>query len=166
MQVGGRWFCIHGGLSPLAPRLTDIAVGERCTEIGHSGLLSDLMWSDPEPGLKDWAISARGAGHYFGESQAEKFCRDNDLTGTHSLPLTAGIIRSHQLEPEGHREVFAGRLWSVWSAPNYCYRCGNKAAFYTLEPSSLSPQATTFLASERSPSSHEWPPARVPEYFL
>jgi serine/threonine-protein phosphatase PP1 catalytic subunit len=40
---------------------------ERPHEIGAEGLLTDLVWSDPDPNpTVDWGINERGAGFTFG----------------------------------------------------------------------------------------------------
>jgi serine/threonine-protein phosphatase 6 catalytic subunit len=56
----------------------------------------------------------------FGSRVTNDFCVINDLTL---------IARAHQLVQEGYQFWFKGRnLVTVWSAPNYCYRCNNLAS--------------------------------------
>ena len=109
---------MHGGLSPVINSLDQIQKINRNQEIPCSGSFCDLVWSDPEH-VDEWTVSPRGAGYLFGETHTKQFMIINDL----SL-----ICRAHQLVQEGFKYMFDDKLVTIWSAPNYCYRCGNVAS--------------------------------------
>lgn len=111
--------CVHGGLSPDIRTLDQIRAIDRNQEIPHEGAFCDLVWSDPEDIAGAWQMSPRGAGYLFGKRVTDDFHHVN------SLQL---IARAHQLVMEGRKYHFDKSLVTVWSAPNYCYRCGNVAA--------------------------------------
>ena len=117
--IDGKIFCIHGGLSPDIKSLDDIRLIDRTMEIPHEGPFCDLMWSDPED-IETFAVSPRGAGWLFGQRVTSEFNYINDLDL---------IARAHQLVMQGFKYWFEdNNLVTIWSAPNYCYRCGNVAA--------------------------------------
>jgi len=164
--VDNSIFCVHGGLSPDIKLLDQIRTIDRVQEIPHEGAFGDLVWSDPED-IETWAVSPRGAGWLFGERPSRHFNRLNGLDL---------IARAHQLVQEGYKYMFldskqgedkdgeqVGSLVTVWSAPNYCYRCGNVASILDVDEQ----QRREFRIFREVPASAAaMPPRHLVPYFL
>lgn len=84
-----------------------------CMQVPHEGPMCDLLWSDPDD-RSGWGISPRGAGYTFGQDISESF------THTNQLKL---IARAHQLVMDGYNWSHNQKVVTIFSAPNYCYRC-------------------------------------------
>lgn len=152
--IDGKVFAVHGGLSPSINSLDQIRLIDRKREVPHDGPMCDLLWSDPEE-VNGWGLSPRGAGFLFGQNIVDRFLHENELTM---------IARAHQLVMEGYKLMFDDKLVTVWSAPNYCYRCGNVASVMKLNEQ-LEKEFVLFNAAPQDSSSI---PAKKPppEYFL
>ncbi len=121
--VSERILCMHGGLSP---DLTDIDCLKkivRPTEVPDKGLLCDLLWSDPERGVEDWAPNQRGISVLFNEKIIKKTIEDLDIDL---------ICRAHQVVENGYEFFAQRRLITVFSAPNYCGEFDNAGGFMTV----------------------------------
>ena len=151
--VDSQIFCVHGGLSPSIDVLDQIRQLPR-EEVPHEGAMCDLLWSDPEE-IESWGLSPRGAGYLFGGDVCSTFCRTNDIDL---------ICRAHQLVMEGYKMMFNEQLVTVWSAPNYCYRCGNVAAILELDEH----MAKSFKVFDAAPQEARGQPAKtaVSAYFM
>lgn len=150
-------FCLHGGLSPSIDNLNNIMDQDRVQEVPHEGPMCDLLWSDPDDRC-GWGISPRGAGYTFGQDISEQFNHNNGLTL---------IARAHQLVMEGYNWCHEKNVVTIFSAPNYCYRCGNQAAIMEIDEH----LEYTFLQFDPAPRTREEiePPnsgRNLPDYFL
>jgi len=146
-------FCLHGGLSPSLDSLDQINALDRLQEVPHEGPMCDLLWSDPDDRC-GWGISPRGAGYTFGQDLSETFNHTNGLTL---------ICRAHQLVLEGYNWAHDKHVATIFSAPNYCYRCGNQAAIMEMDEH----LEYTFLQFDPAPRTQETQiQQRVPDYFL
>ncbi|PRT52960.1 Putative serine/threonine-protein phosphatase C22H10.04 [Wickerhamiella sorbophila] len=122
--VDNQIFCVHGGLSPSIQSIDQIKVIDRFKEIPHEGPMADLVWSDPDETRAQFSISPRGAGYMFGKDIVKVFLERNGFDH---------ILRAHQLCQSGFEILFDDQLSTVWSAPNYCYRCGNMASICEIQ---------------------------------
>ncbi|KAI8613716.1 Metallo-dependent phosphatase-like protein [Chytriomyces sp. MP71] len=121
--VDEKIFCMHGGLSPDLQSMEQVRRIMRPSDVPDTGILCDLLWSDPSSEVTGWGESDRGVGFLFGADVVEKFLEKHDLDL---------ICRAHQVVQDGY-EFFAKRqLVTVFSAPNYCGEFDNAAAIMTV----------------------------------
>lgn len=104
-------FIVHGGLAADDDvTLADVRAISRQRQPPDSGLMCDLLWSDPQP-EPGRAPSKRGVGLSFGPDVTKRFLEKNDLDL---------VIRSHEVRDNGYEVEHDGQLITVFSAPNYC----------------------------------------------
>jgi len=70
---------MHGGISPALNDLNDIKKILRPTDVPESGLLTDLLWSDPKPSTKEWEPSDRGVSYHFNAKSVNEFLEKHNL---------------------------------------------------------------------------------------
>jgi serine/threonine-protein phosphatase PP1 catalytic subunit len=87
----------------------------RPTDVPDTGLLCDLLWSDPDKDITGWSENDRGVSFTFGPDVVSRFLQKHDMDL---------ICRAHQVVEDGY-EFFAKRqLVTLFSAPNYCGEVG------------------------------------------
>ncbi len=128
---------MHGGLfGEDDVTLDDIKAVDRNRQPPESGIMCDLLWSDPQPQVGR-SPSKRGVGCQFGPDVTERFLKKNSLQY---------VIRSHEVKQDGYEVAHNGKCITVFSAPNYCDTMGNKGAFITMKGSDMKPNYTTYEA--------------------
>lgn len=126
--VDDKIICVHGGLSPELTQLQQINRIVRPTDVPDTGLLCDLIWSDPDKEIDGWGENDRGVSFTYGEDIVTNFLAKNDLDL---------IVRAHQVVEDGY-EFFARRqLVTIFSAPNYCGEFDNAGAMMSIDESLL-----------------------------
>ena len=126
--VDNKYFCIHGGLSPDLKKLEEINKLERKKEIPENGIITDLIWSDPNEEVDEYVPSKKGAGQFYGEKAVQNFLKENS-----NIEM---IIRSHELVDNGYKYQFNNKLLTVFSAPNYGERLDNIGSVLKIEENS------------------------------
>lgn len=122
--VDEKIFCMHGGLSPDLHNMDQIRRIMRPTDVPDTGLLCDLLWSDPDKDVNGWSENERGVSFTFGSDVVHRFLEKHDLDL---------VCRAHQVVEDGY-EFFAKRsLVTIFSAPNYCGEFDNAGAMMTVD---------------------------------
>lgn len=148
--VGGKILCVHGGLSPEIKTISDIQAINRFRESPHDGPMCDILWSDPGT-IRGFQPSCRDAGYQFGTDITKQWNENN------GLELTA---RAHQLVMGGLEYTHDGQLVTIFSAPDYCLRCGNLAGVLELDEK-LRRREIRFATPRLLEDRHE----DIPEYY-
>ncbi|AET37991.1 protein-serine/threonine phosphatase Ecym_2244 [Eremothecium cymbalariae DBVPG len=117
--VQEKIFCVHGGISPQLANMKQIEKIARPTDIPEEGWLTDLLWSDPDPAVSEWALNDRGVSYTFGKRNVYDFCSNFkfDL-----------IIRGHMVVEDGYEFFAKKKFVTIFSAPNYCGQFQNWGA--------------------------------------
>lgn len=110
--ISKKIFCAHGGISPeIVDSMAKLHELERPLCVPDQGVVTDILWSDPDPGILGWEENERGVSFTFGRDVLELFLK------RHHFDL---VCRAHQVVEDGY-EFFANRrLVTVFSATNYC----------------------------------------------
>lgn len=129
--INDKIFCIHGGLSPDLADLKQIENIKRPTDIPDNGLLADLLWSDPDPLIKNfsptnWPKNDRGVSYCFGKKHVDYFCLK------FKMDL---IVRGHMVVEDGYEFFDKRKLVTVFLAPNYCGEFDNYGAIMSVDKS-------------------------------
>ena len=121
--IDRKILCMHGGLSPEMKRVSDLDKIFRPIEVPDTGMLCDLLWSDPDKGTKGWKRNERGVSYAFGKDVLKTFLKKNKLDL---------VCRAHQVVEDGY-EFFGNRkLVTIFSAPNYCGEFDNNGGMMTV----------------------------------
>ena len=122
--IDDKILLVHGGLSPELNKLEQLSRLKRPTDVPETGLLCDILWSDPESNQKCWNDNDRGVSYTFNEKVLTKFLDNNNLDL---------LCRAHQVVEEGYEFFGDKELVTVFSAPNYCGEFDNSAAIMCVD---------------------------------
>ncbi|XP_044469934.1 serine/threonine-protein phosphatase PP1 isozyme 2-like isoform X2 [Mangifera indica] len=124
--IDDKILCMHGGLSPDLTNLDQIRKLPRPTDVPDSGLLCDLLWSDPGQDVKGWGMNDRGVSYTFGPDAVSDFLMKHDMDL---------VCRAHQVVEDGYEFFADRRLVTIFSAPNYCGEFDNAGAMMSVDES-------------------------------
>lgn len=144
--LNSSFLAVHGGLSPELKTLKDINAINRTIEPPRSGLLCDLLWSDPVDSQDGRTAElyknneTRGCSYFFGAEATKRILKENDL-------IT--IIRGHEVQKDGYKMQFWNgndfpSVITIFSAPNYCDCYKNKGAIIKFNGGAVNIQQYNF----------------------
>lgn len=125
--VNEKYICVHGGIGPQTPNITQIGMIRRPLSTFISEPVLSIVWSDPSNSTTKFMPSAtRGLGFLYGSKALETFLQSQNLEL---------LIRGHECVNEGIEYALDNQCVTVFSASNYCGVSGNKCGVLLLKQS-------------------------------
>ena len=117
--VFGKILCVHGGIGKGFTCITQLDdVTRPVVNYDYDPVIS-CVWSDPKNDVGEGFIeSTRGIAYFFGKQAL------NNFLNTQGLTL---LVRGHEPCENGIKEMFDGKLITVFGASNYCNYSNNKS---------------------------------------
>lgn len=115
--IEDRYVLLHGGAPSKATSINDIAYAHK--KHPQETHLEEILWNDPETGIKGTITSYRGAGKLFGENTTNKLL---------TMLNVKALIRGHQFCPDGYQSAHGGRVLTLFSRKGAPYN--NRYAAY------------------------------------
>ncbi|KAL2463281.1 Serine/threonine-protein phosphatase PP1 isozyme 1 [Forsythia ovata] len=123
--VDDKILCIHGGISPGLRNLDQIRNNPRPIDVSDSGLLGDLLWSDPSTEVKGVGTSEWMSSYTFGADKVTEFLTKHDLDLV--------VCRAHMVVEDGYEFYADGQLVTLFSAPNFRGDYDNAGAIMSVD---------------------------------
>ncbi|KAI0169623.1 Metallo-dependent phosphatase-like protein [Hypoxylon sp. FL1284] len=127
--IDDKIFCTHGGLSPDLKDIRQIRRVIRPTEVPDSGLIHDLLWSNPDKDVEEWGEGdSDDRAPTFGPKAIDNFLQKNDFDL---------IVRGNQVVEHGY-EFFRNRTFvTLFTASRWKREHDNAAAVMSISESLL-----------------------------
>ena len=130
-MVDQKIICLHGGIGPNMPPIEQISAIKRPIKDFSDPTVSAILWSDPSAFIHGFHSSNRGIGFVFGEDSLISYMDE----------IKASImIRGHECVSKGVSSIMQDRVYTVFSASNYCGTSQNQSGVLKIgENQSISP---------------------------
>ena len=122
--IDTKIFCVHGGLCPSFHSISQLDFVDRFIELPRSGLILDVLWSDPFDGY-GFETSPRQAGFRWGQDVSKKFARDNKIDL---------IVRGQEMKCGGYQIAHDETVITIFSTPNYARVFSEAAVMEVISP--------------------------------
>lgn len=109
-MLNGEILCLHGGIAKGLEKLDQLRNLPREEDV-NDPLGFQVLWNDPQEGIRGFMPSPRGPGIYvFGEDVFTEFADRNGVEV---------MVRAHEAFQRGFKWYFKRRVLSLFSAANY-----------------------------------------------